>query len=227
MATIVHSGIPCEPFSTMRGSPVRFDGSLNVEAGGRVFTGSSVVERVFGLTSSYSLQPNQLRDRSIGEATLVDLGDGRVLLALLNGINEKIPSRDRTKTWYGGAEGVIAKRLGIDTQWHKDGSPGMAKLVQSTGTWRLTSEEMPILLTFRDVKDPKSFVIVDPNDVAATMGKDVRLTYVQLEITSDPVTVGIEQKLPWLPKTDYLTGLRYCEGPNHPCLDRGDIIRKR
>jgi hypothetical protein len=48
------------------------------------------------------------------------------------------------------------------------------------------------------VKDPKTVMLVDPNDIGATLGPGVKWRQITLEITDEPVTEGIEMKLPWL-----------------------------
>jgi len=59
-------------------------------------------------------------------------------------------------------------------------------------------ESMPLLVRFRDPNDPKTVERVDPNDLAASFGAGVKLTRATVEITDDPLTTGIEKRLPWL-----------------------------
>ncbi|HBM06154.1 MAG TPA: hypothetical protein DD369_11230, partial [Erythrobacter sp.] len=56
----------------------------------------------------------------------------------------------------------------------------------------------PMLVTFGDLDDPASVERVDPDDLAATFGEGVRLKRITVQITDDPVTSGIEQRLGWL-----------------------------
>lgn len=56
----------------------------------------------------------------------------------------------------------------------------------------------PMLVTFTDLSDPTSVAEVDPDDLAATFGKGVRLKRITVQITDDPVTTGIEERLGWL-----------------------------
>ena len=58
---------------------------------------------------------------------------------------------------------------------------------------------MPDLVTFDDVNDPKSVIVVDPNNLQATLGPNVTWNEITLESTDEPVSNGIEQKLPWIP----------------------------
>lgn len=74
---------------------------------------------------------------------------------------------------------------------------------------------LPRLVTFRDLKDPKTVAAVDPGDLAASFGAGVRLKDITLEMTDDPVTQGIAGYLPWLEKVrgGYLDGQFSGGGP--------------
>ena len=55
-----------------------------------------------------------------------------------------------------------------------------------------------MLVTFGDLSDPTSVEEIDPDDLAATFGEGVRLRRMTVQMTDDPVTSGIEQRLGWL-----------------------------
>jgi hypothetical protein len=61
---------------------------------------------------------------------------------------------------------------------------------------RLSPQHYPQLVTFRDIRDPKSIEIVDPNNMAASLGPGVTLQSITVSVTSDDLTEGIEKKLP-------------------------------
>jgi hypothetical protein len=46
--------------------------------------------------------------------------------------------------------------------------------------------------------DPATAERVNPFDLAASFGSGIKLQRATIEMTIDPVTTGIEQKLPWL-----------------------------
>ena len=58
--------------------------------------------------------------------------------------------------------------------------------------------DYPELVRFRDIRDPKTVELVDPNDLAKSFGAGVKLRRIMLTVVDGPVTVGIEQRLPWL-----------------------------
>jgi len=55
-----------------------------------------------------------------------------------------------------------------------------------------------VLVRFANLNDPTSAVLVDPRDLAASFGPGVRFKGATVEITDDPITKGIEARLPWL-----------------------------
>jgi hypothetical protein len=52
-----------------------------------------------------------------------------------------------------------------------------------------------MLVTFKDIADPTSVVLVDPDDLAASFGAGYRLKAITVQVTDKPVTVGIEKRL--------------------------------
>ena len=66
------------------------------------------------------------------------------------------------------------------------------------GRVELAPGDLPLLVRFRDINDPKTVERVDPNDLAASFGPGVYLKRATVEITRDPVTTGIVKRLSWL-----------------------------
>ena len=60
--------------------------------------------------------------------------------------------------------------------------------------------DLPDLVSFADVNDPKTVLEVDPNDLQATLGPGITWNAITLEMTDEPITTGIAKKLPWLPE---------------------------
>ena len=56
----------------------------------------------------------------------------------------------------------------------------------------------PLLVTFRDINDPKSITRVDPTAFSSTFGPGVSLKRIMVEATNNPVTTGIDKRLAWL-----------------------------
>ena len=115
-----------------------------------------------------------------GEAVVVDLGQRGVLFALLtasNGVN-------------GDAKYIVFR--GFPFHWkdatgetHIGGSEltseGIRYYRSLKGRKELALEKLPMLVRFRDIKDPKTVGLVDPNDLQQSFGKGVKLVSTTLE----------------------------------------------
>ena len=79
-----------------------------------------------------------------------------------------------------------------------------------TGAVPVTGALIPVLVSFTDPRDPGSARTVSPDDLAAALGNGFRLHAISVEVVpngvwpldfggplGDPVTRGIEAKLPW------------------------------
>lgn len=72
------------------------------------------------------------------------------------------------------------------------------RLARMRGPRAITPADLPDLVTFADINDPKSVIEVDPNDLQVTLGPNVTWNAITLEITDEPISKGIRTKLPWL-----------------------------
>ena len=126
-----------------------------------------------------------------GEATVVDLGNGRYLFVLIG--NDTAQLREAHRAAYDAA------RKGNDNwvpYW-------MAALKQQTTPRPVPPKFYPLLVTFGDVSDPASVMRVDPADLAATFGAGYALREITLEVTDEPVTEGVVEGVLdyfWWPK---------------------------
>ena len=136
-----------------------------------------------------------------GEAVVADLGSGRYLFVLLD---ERKPATTQV---------LFPGKAPLE----------VAKLVpQVRGTHDVPSSQYPTLVTFGDIKDPKSVKEVKPGKLDEAFGPGYSLQSITLEITDEPVTEGkVERVLRWLIEYDdkLLDGssisrcseLQYCE----------------
>jgi hypothetical protein len=142
--------------------------------------------------------------RTRGDAVLVDLGGGKNLVALLAHLDNTSPDLDGMNyvalRAYGAAGG---KRVSFN------------EMSQLTGIVPVTGALIPILVTFTDLSDPATARTVPPDDLGAVLGNGFRLRGVSAEVVpngfwpldfggqlGEPVTRGIEAKLPWLKSAD-------------------------
>jgi hypothetical protein len=178
-------------------TPFRYRLSLYVTKGGRIYSGSSVVEVHQGVTQTID-DGNLWTATFKGEATLVDLGNDEVLLGLLTG---NLP-------WQSNPTFMLADLYGVNRRPGAEGA-FIDELSQKRGVLSLAPEQMPTLITFNDVNDPASYVRVDPTDPGLTLGAAVTNISATIEITDVPVTRGLRKRLKWLKSTHYyLNGQR-------------------
>jgi hypothetical protein len=93
------------------------------------------------------------------------------------------------------------------------------ELSRLTGTAPVKGAVLPVLVSFADPVDPGTARAVPPDAVEAALGKGIRLRGISAEVVpngfwpldfggplGDPVTRGIEAKLPWLKNVDDAAG---------------------
>lgn len=155
--------------------------------------------RNYGGTGSGSSLP-----QTSGDALFVDLGDGKNIVALLaygaNGANFEDASFLPTRV-YGAAD----RRIGFRDIKTLAGRPAVS----------VPEPLWPVFVSFADANDPKSARRVNAGDLAAPLGAGFRLRGLSLDVVAngfwpidfggvfgEPVTRGIEARLPWLKSPD-------------------------
>jgi hypothetical protein len=137
-----------------------------------------------------------------GEAIAVDLGARGVMFGLLV---------DRTEDGKPGNTTFVITLNHIYKRVKGDWPRGVQNLRPMTGVVELLPQEIPFLVRFTDINDPKTVEAVDPQDLSARFGAGVRLKRVTVELLSFGiwplylfgipgaiVTTGIEKRLGWL-----------------------------
>jgi len=196
----------------------RYRLTLEVEVAGETRSGSSVVD-VTIRPSAPPGTPRIVRARVNGDATLVEIGDGRALIALLEGVPEVARNLGPLhQVWMGlNPANVLFRLYGISSQTsngQKDYTRAFSELNRQRATKELAPADLPTIVGLRDMNDPGSLVLVDPTDIAKALGTDVRLRRATIAITDAPVDRTIEQRMSWLLRTpDYLDGKSYCDTP--------------
>ncbi len=176
--------------------------TLVVDTPEGVKTGASVVNIKIAYGSTFDLPTaGHLQTGLRGEATVVDLGDGRYLFALLT----RFPGMARRVF----GDQIVAEG-GLDRKKYtsKDLIYEPSKTIFRTISGLRKSAPVPVgaypmLVTFDDITDPTTVRQVDSADLSATFGEGYALREATLEITDEPVTEGVvEGVLGWLAKHD-------------------------
>jgi len=162
----------------------RYKMTVDVLVDGELRSGSSVIE--VRLTKQPQILPEVIPVRSdiSGEAVYVDLGEGRNLIALLasgaNGENVDYP------------QSVVPSHFKLS---YSDSD--LPKFSSLRGEWTLPQDRLPTFVAFSNLDDLQSAKVVLPNQFEQVFGAGVALRDVRIEMTDEPVTHGIAQKLPW------------------------------
>jgi hypothetical protein len=180
---------------------VRYRLTLEADVGGERKHGSSVVE----VTYSKNNDPISRAEFTIdfrGEAVILDLGARGALFALLKGDTD---SRS-------GPEYIVFRAFNLPGGAMP--SPimhGLSVISRLAGKVDLPLTSLPLLVRFRDLKDPMSVERVDPLDIAKSFGAGTKLVRATLEIvptgiwplnriglTGESTATEIEKRLTWL-----------------------------
>lgn len=186
----------------------RYKLTLAVETPEGIKRGASIVEVIF---YEVSFPERGTMHKLRGEALYLDLGPGaRPLIALLT--NQLHPKYGDEQRW--------TRDAGPETRWlsriygltpSKDFMDDVPRIARARGPRKITTADLPDLVTFADINDPKSVIEVDPSNLQATLGPNISWNALTLESTDEPVSTGITMKLPWLPaySDKALDGARY------------------
>ena len=141
--------------------------------------------------------------RTVGDAVFLDLGSGRNLVALLAHVEKNLVLDDVNYVALRAYNEAAGKRVPFNE---------MSRL---TGIVPVEGALIPMLVTFADPANPGSARVVAPDDAEAVLGKGYRLKGLTAEVVpngywpldfggvlGEPVTRGIQAKLPWLNGAD-------------------------
>ena len=179
----------------------RYRLTLEIETPEGIKTGSGVFQ--CNTTSSEDSPFKGFRGaggRLTGEAISVDLGTRGLLFVLLS------KSDKSTANIYALELPVIlTNRAGLASDGrlakpkrYEFFTDYMREVAAVPGKLDVAPDELPTLVRFTNIDDPKSVEKVDPANLAAFFGPGVSWRSITIEITGDPVTTGIEKRLVWV-----------------------------
>jgi hypothetical protein len=164
-----------------------------------------------------------------GDALFVDLGGGKNLIALLAHLDKTVD-----------LDGI--NYVGLRAYKAAGRNPSFNQMNTMTGAVPVTGALIPVLVTFADVSDPATARTVLPDDLEAGLGRGFHLHGVSAEAVpngfwpldfggplGEPVSRGIEAKLPWLKATDTsaATALRAAGLPGVEAIDAREAFTRK
>lgn len=207
-------------------STIRYRLTVEVDTPNGLRQGSSVIE-----TSRAALggmgDASGIQNKVKGEAVAIDLPGGQTMFAILKGgrAGEDYASAIvHDALAYGRVSPLMLQRFEA-SEWREE-----RKLANQTKpTIMLSKDDYPLLVRFRDIRDPKTVEAVDADNLPASFGLGVRLKRVTLQTTDDPLTHTLRSRLTWLSKYPE-PALDPSHGPQDwslsAVLHHGDFIRE-
>jgi hypothetical protein len=168
--------------------------------------------------------------RTLGEAVFVELGQGKNLVALLAHVDGKLVLDDVNYVALRAYNAASGKRVPF------------SEMSRLTGIVPVKGALIPVLVTFGDPANSGTARVVPPDDAEAVFGKGYRLQGVSVEVVpngywpldfggalGEPVTRGIQAKLPWLTGADNsaATALRAAGLPGVDGIDAREAFTRK
>ncbi|TWB02410.1 hypothetical protein [Bradyrhizobium stylosanthis] len=187
--------------STTRSRVVRSRLTIVVETPEGERSGSSVTQQTISFPGGLSrAQGWGLTEQLVGEAVVVDLGQRGILFSTFE--RPSILSRMGGDAYNAGLtpflqekfRGEHAANASINEQY----AAYLDDLNRSKPKSALQLKDVPALVRFDNLNDPTSVALVNPLDLATSFGSGLTFKGATVEITDDPITHGIEDRLPWL-----------------------------
>ena len=186
----------------------RFKLAVTVDANGKTYSGATVYDVTYEWDPKILPDQRAVQIRLTGEALFLDLGGGRNLVVTLTASGSGRPFKrvNISQTyqfedlWKSSGARSAAALPHIAFQLHMASKKTGAdlKAARKKGKIELPVDRLPTTVTFTNLAEPTSVKLVDPTDLAATFGPGYRITKATIEVTDEPLSTGIEKKLPWL-----------------------------
>jgi hypothetical protein len=162
----------------------RYRMTVEVEAGGEIHLGSSVIEVQATKQTQHPIPNIPLYNTAAtGQAVFIDLGRGRNVIALLAGDHAK----NIDYPYYVVPFHVDLKKEGRD----------QIVFEERRSEWDLARDKLPTFMTFGDINDPATGREISVDEFEKVLGPDVHFHRVWIEGTNDPVSSGIDKRFSW------------------------------
>lgn len=170
----------------------RYRLTVRVETPQGLRSGSGVAEQIVGSSNIDLGELSAKRGiRTRGEAVAVELAGRQVLFVLLPGSEAAQAALDPKwrNDWVESAKRIVRGQTPREAMKIEPKADANGEAMASMG---------PVLLRFRNQQDPTTIEWVDPKNLQASFGERTRLVSVTVQLTDDPLSVGIERRLAWL-----------------------------
>lgn len=173
-------------------------------------TGSGVIQVSYG--SEFNVNGGGRKGVMLvtGEAVPIDLGNEKILFVTLTRRSSGRENGDpATLSYAQDAVWLPIRVFNFDWRWGEEYNLAkQANAAKAIGPKEFPFQALPTIVTFKDLKNPLSVELVQPDTVEATFGQGYKLTKATIQLTDDSPTYTIERYLVWLDdlKGGYLHG---------------------
>lgn len=179
--------------------PYRYRLTVEVETPQGLRTGSSVIEVHTAMAGPNSIpSPGQIFMRAKGEAVAVDLPNGQTLFALLrsdwdedwatNAYLLQVPYPTQQEVKARAADGKWTAAAQFDLWMERAlAAHGVFTLPRMRDLGGRQVSGWPMFVRFRDIRDPATVDSIDPDKMAALLGKGYAVRAITAARTEDPV----------------------------------------
>jgi hypothetical protein len=185
----------------------RYRIKIEIDTPKGIVSSANVVETHWTVQSGWWVPPDArgARRGNIGDAVFVDLGEGKHVVALL--------VLGATATEYGAFSEIVPRALGLLQVDVKTLRARVEDALERKAVFEVPREVLPKLATFRDLNDPWSARILNPNtdDFAQAFGPGYRFRRATIQIVpkgvwplnvlgiwGEPLSRVIDDRLPFL-----------------------------
>ncbi|TIX90514.1 hypothetical protein [Rhizobium sp. P44RR-XXIV] len=160
----------------------RYRLTVNFMVDGKPLSASGVVQETIHSPPCILLEQTCGRISIKGDAIPVSFPNGRTAFVLLEVVDE---NRGATVGLFPSSALPKASPTGKMNAWmHKD--------------FEVRTKLLPTIVFFADTGDPSSIIIVEPTNIAEIGGPSAVYQNAIVTVTDEPVTRGLENRLPWI-----------------------------
>ncbi len=159
--------------------------AMAIEVNGVAKQASSVIEVASIAQPAFGSAP-PARNEISGQAVLLNVGDRSAIVAALNtGGNSDVE------------ENAVAAAWLVPMAFGGGRSLSFQEASKVTGSRLLTEKNLPRLIFFSDISDPKTARKIHPGDIPDILGSSSKFIGVSVEKTKDKLFIDLDKRLPW------------------------------
>lgn len=177
-----------------RPQTIRYKLTVDVTVDGTIHSGSVVNEAYIGFHDGwFNISPVPRRGFS-AEAAIVELGSAGTLFVLVFG-------DDFLRQTAASDPAYLIFQNFPESRTMDFGPNLVASINRHQGPVDIKFEKLPMMVRFRDIADRNTVELVEPDNISKIFEYDMRFLSAKIEISKEPLTRALMDKLPWVAAT--------------------------